>query len=132
MKLSEQAPSRPSTPGILQVRRFQRDGGAIADMIYDELRGVPDRAVLVDPLDTHSPAKDEHAVAEDLLVGVARREKSSTSRRRWRPFASTPGANSRCFTPAFSVQDHPHQYPVGLEEGLYELKTELILRARGA
>jgi len=26
---------------------------------------------------------------------------------------------------------HPHQYPVGLELGLHDLKTDLILRARG-
>ena len=26
---------------------------------------------------------------------------------------------------------NPHQYPVGLESGLHELKTELILQARG-
>ncbi len=25
----------------------------------------------------------------------------------------------------------PHQYPAGLEKGLYELKTQLILEARG-
>jgi nicotinate phosphoribosyltransferase len=26
---------------------------------------------------------------------------------------------------------NPHQYPVGLEEGLHELKTDLVLKARG-
>jgi nicotinate phosphoribosyltransferase len=26
---------------------------------------------------------------------------------------------------------NPHQYPVGLERRLHELRTELILRARG-
>jgi nicotinate phosphoribosyltransferase len=26
---------------------------------------------------------------------------------------------------------NPHQYPVGLEQGLYQRKTDLILRARG-
>jgi nicotinate phosphoribosyltransferase len=26
---------------------------------------------------------------------------------------------------------NPHQYPVGLEEGLHELKTGLVLKARG-
>ena len=73
VKLSEQA-IKTSTPGMLQVRRYQDAGGAVADVIYDELRGVPERAVMVDPLDpTRRRTMSRDHAAEDLLVGVARR-----------------------------------------------------------
>jgi nicotinate phosphoribosyltransferase len=130
VKLSEQA-IKTSTPGILQVRRFQRDGGAIADMIYDELRGVPDRAVLVDPLDPTRRRKMSRApVAEDLLVGVARGGETIYQSPPLEAIRQHAGRQLAMFHPGILRQDHPHQYPVGLEEGLHKLKTELTLRAR--
>ena len=111
VKLSEQA-IKTSTPGILQVRRFQHDGGAIADMIYDELRGVPDRAVLVDPLDPTRRRTDEPCPAWPRTCWWAwpAGEKSSTSRRRWRPFASTP-ASTRDVSPRHSPTGPPSPIP---------------------
>jgi nicotinate phosphoribosyltransferase len=130
VKLSEQA-VKTSTPGILQVRRFQRDGGAIADMIYDELRGVPDRAVLVDPLDPTRRRKMSRApVAEDLLVGVARGGEIIYQSPPLEAIRQHAGRQLAMFHPGILRQDHPHHYPVGLEEGLHKLKTELTLRAR--
>ena len=35
------------------------------------------------------------------------------------------------FHPGVKRLLNPHQYPVGLELGLHELKTQLILQARG-
>jgi nicotinic acid phosphoribosyltransferase len=36
------------------------------------------------------------------------------------------------FHPGIKRFTHPHQYPAGLESGLHELETQLILRARPA
>jgi nicotinate phosphoribosyltransferase len=33
--------------------------------------------------------------------------------------------------PGIKRFDNPHEYPAGLELGLHEFKTELILRAKG-
>lgn len=132
VKLSEQA-IKTSTPGMLQVRRFQNAGGAVADMIYNELDGEPDDPVIVDPLDpTRRRRLDENLDATDLLVPVARdgdvvheSEHLDTIRVRAKRQLSMLHAGVRRHV-------NPHEYPVGLEQSLHELKTELILRARGA
>jgi len=130
IKLSEQA-AKINTPGLLQVRRY-RDGGAYAaDMIYDELGGIAAPAAMVDPLDfTRRKAFAADAPHEDLLVPVFRQGQPV--------YACPPLADLRQRTQAQLARfhagikrfEHPHQYPVGLEQGLHDRKTALILRAR--
>ncbi|MFO0602463.1 MAG: nicotinate phosphoribosyltransferase [Polyangiales bacterium] len=130
VKLSEQA-VKISTPGVQQVRRFERDGLFVADMIYDSAGPAPTRTI-VDPLDmTRQRTVDDSLAHEDLLVPVfrdgvrvgelptAREARARTERQ-----VASLHAGIRRF-------DHPHQYPVGLEKGLFDLRTKLILEARG-
>jgi nicotinate phosphoribosyltransferase len=132
VKLSEQA-AKVSTPGVLNVRRyFREDGEAMADMIYNEPSPVPAGPTIVDPFDfsrrKHIPAGAKH---EDLLVPVFRAGR--------RVYDVPPLAASRERTVAQLAKFHqgikrfvnPHQYPVGLERSLHELKTRLVLEARG-
>jgi nicotinate phosphoribosyltransferase len=132
LKLSEQA-AKISTPGVLQVRRFEADGEFMADMIYDETRPLPTSCTIVDPADItrrkHIPAD---ALFTDLLVPLFRAgrrvcvyESLDDARRRVQDQLGRLHAGIRRFV-------NPHQYPVGLEQGLHELKTELVLRARSA
>jgi nicotinate phosphoribosyltransferase len=118
-------------PGILQVRRFRAEDGNVADCIYDELSGIPSPCVIVDPLD-HTRRReipgDMHG--EDLLVPVFRagrlvypRPSLESSRRRTLDELSMLHAGVKRFV-------HPHQYPVGLEKGLFDLRTRLILETR--
>jgi nicotinate phosphoribosyltransferase len=133
VKLSEQA-AKTTTPGILQVRRFEDDAGLVADGIFDEARGWPDgpRAI-VDPLDfTRQKRIPPGARQTDLLVPVLRAGRQV--------YASPPLAAIRdralaevARLPASLKRFlHPHEYPVGLEPSLHELKTRLVLEARGA
>jgi nicotinate phosphoribosyltransferase len=134
VKLSEQA-AKVSTPGVLNVRRYYRgDGEAMADMIYDEptSAAVPADPTIVDPFDfsrrKHIPAGAKH---EDLLVPVFRGGR--------RVYEVPPLAVSRERTGKQLARFHsgvkrfvnPHQYPVGLERSLHEMKTRLVLEARG-
>ncbi len=50
MKLSDQA-VKISTPGILQVRRYHRNGECMGDVIFDEEHPIDDDCVMVDPFD---------------------------------------------------------------------------------
>jgi nicotinate phosphoribosyltransferase len=131
VKLSEQA-LKTSNPGVQQVRRFETPAGFLADVIFDEEMGLPAEAVAVDPLD---PTRRKHlsagTPAEDLLVPVMRSG---------RPVYCPPAAQqARERASAQLAKVHagikrfvnPHQYPVGLSLGLYELKTRLVLEARG-
>jgi nicotinate phosphoribosyltransferase len=137
VKLSEQA-IKISNPGVLQVRRYSHDGQAIGDMIFDEDHPSPDGAVMVDPLDmTHRkifPEKTDHSDktnCENLLTPIFRGGK------RVYEFPTLEASRTRLTKQLASFHDgikrfvNPHIYPVGLELGLHERKTKLILKARG-
>ena len=131
IKLSEQA-AKITTPGVLQVRRFRSTTEFIGDAIYDLALPIPKDFTIVDPLDS---TRRKHFVpttpAEDLLVPVFKEGKLvyqtpplSEIRRRAQNQLAMFHQGIKRFT-------NPHQYPVGLELGLHELKTQLVLKARG-
>jgi nicotinate phosphoribosyltransferase len=132
VKLSEQA-VKITTPGIQQVRRFVSSSGEpIADMIFDEELGAPPSPTIVDPADlTRRKEIPEGTGHTDLLVPVFRRGQrvydppplKDVRRRTAEQLAGFHGGIKR-----FA---NPHRYPVGLERGLFDLKTHLILQARG-
>jgi nicotinate phosphoribosyltransferase len=133
VKLSEQA-IKVSTPGILQVRRFYDDQGAMEDMIFDEVRGIPERCVMIDPLD---PTR-----RRDIRVGTRYEDLLRPVLRGGRPVSDVETdldvIRSRAqselgrFHGGIKRFVNPHIYPVGLEAQLHDLKTELTLAARGA
>ncbi len=131
VKLSEQS-AKTSVPGMLQIRRFGSESGDLADCVYDELGGLPSPCVLVDPLD-HTRRREipSSTPGRDLLAPVFRRgrlvhERPSlaASRQRTLDELARLHAGVKRFV-------NPHQYPVGLEKGLFDLRTRLILQARG-
>jgi nicotinate phosphoribosyltransferase len=132
LKVSEQA-AKTSNPGILQVRRYYRQGEAVADAIYDEEHPIQGDCTLVDPLD---PTRQKTIPAgtgyEDLLVPIFRNGKrvydppslEETRRRVQEQLAA--------LRPGVKRLVNPHQYPVGLEAGLHRRKMEMIRAMRGA
>ncbi len=131
VKLSEQAIKIPN-PGILQVRRYCQGGEAIGDVIFDEQFPVQGDCTMVDPLDmTHRKVIPAGTPSEDLLVPVFCRGQCvyrvpslEESRRHVQEQLGLFHAGVKRFV-------NPHRYPVGLELGLHERKTELVLKARG-
>jgi nicotinate phosphoribosyltransferase len=127
VKLSEQT-AKVSTPGILQVRRFEQGGEAVGDMIWDELDGDPG-PLMIDPFD---PTRRKSFASEgrDLLVPVFRGgdlvydvpplEEASAHRER----------ELARFHAGIKRFANPHRYPVGLESRLYERRTKLIMQGR--
>jgi nicotinate phosphoribosyltransferase len=131
VKLSEQA-IKINNPGILQVRRYEANGEYAADVIYDEERGVQDPGQMIDPADlTRRKALPAGPRFEDLLVPVfrgGRRVYDSPSIHAIRDRAQAQLAGFHAGIKRFV---NPHRYPVGLEGRLFDLKTELVLKARG-
>jgi nicotinate phosphoribosyltransferase len=126
IKISEQA-IKTSNPGMLQVRRF-----ADADMIFDELAGDPTH-VIVDPLDlTRRRAVAADAQHEDLLVPIFRKGKRVYELPTIEQIRKRRAEQLDRFHPGIKRFVNPHRYPVGLEKHLFDLKTRLILEARGA
>jgi nicotinate phosphoribosyltransferase len=131
IKVSEQV-AKITTPGMLQVRRFFSGREAIGDMIVDELTAQPTRTI-VDPADlTRRKSFPEQTAHEDLLVPVFRNGRrvydpptlDDIRARREQGFARFHDGIKRFV--------NPHRYPVGLEQKLFDLRTRLILAARGA
>jgi nicotinate phosphoribosyltransferase len=131
VKVSEQA-AKTSNPGVQQVRRFSGPAGFVADVIFDEQTGLAAEPVVVDPLDpTRRKRIPAGTPGEDLLVPVVRAGRPvyeppplEATRERAR------GQIARLH-PGIKRFVNPHQYPVGLALELHELKTRLVLQARG-
>jgi nicotinate phosphoribosyltransferase len=131
LKLSEQV-AKVTNPGLLQVRRFQQAGEFMGDALYDETHPPAGRMVIVDPLDpTRRKRLPEDAAWEELLVPVLRRGQPvcaspplEASRARAQRQLALLNAACKRFV-------HPHEYPAGLEQGLWEQKRAMIEAGRG-
>jgi nicotinate phosphoribosyltransferase len=129
IKLSEQT-VKISNPGLLQVRRFTRNGRFSADLVYDIDTGVDDASVMYDIADPTRPMVVEGDGGEDLLVPVFRAGNA----------VYTPPPLDAVRAYARTQLDHldartkrflnPQEYPVGLERSLHQRKLRLIADAR--
>lgn len=131
LKLSEQA-VKTTNPGIQQVRRYLVDGECIGDILYDEPTGIPDVPVMVDPLDlTRRKVIPKGASWTDLLVPVFRQGARVYDPPPLEAVRQRTKEQLALFHEGIKRFANPHQYPVGLELRYYDLKTRLILEARG-
>jgi nicotinate phosphoribosyltransferase len=130
VKLSEQA-AKVSNPGSLQVRRFEDQREYLADMIYDELDGVPTERTIVDIADVtihrKIPGSAKH---NDLLVPIFRRGELVYERPSIQKMRALAQSELGRFYTGVKRLLNPHIYPVGLEFGLYEIKSRLVQEAR--
>jgi nicotinate phosphoribosyltransferase len=132
VKLSEQA-AKTTIPGVLQVRRFENAKGFLADMIYDESRGVDESNTIVDVKDsTRHKRIPSDATARDLLRPVVCNGQLANTpddltivRQRVSDQLASLHSGVRRFL-------NPHEYPVGLDLRLQELRRQMIQDARGA
>lgn len=130
IKLSEQA-VKVSNPGMQNVRRFIRDGEAVGDVIWDELHAPPATWTMVDPADpTRRKDMPADAVAHDLLQPIYRNGGLVYQRPRLIDTRSRTHEQLGLLHAGIRRFDNPHTYPVGLELGLHERKTALLLAAR--
>lgn len=132
VKLSEQT-AKISTPGILQVRRFHNGGSrAVADAIFDEEHPIDGPWTIVDPLDiTRRRAIASGAVGEDLLVPIFRGGRRVYQPPELEAIRQRVRDQLALFPRGVKRFVIPHLYFVGLERGLHERKTQLILHERG-
>jgi nicotinate phosphoribosyltransferase len=131
MKLSEQA-AKVSNPGIQQVRRFRSESEFAGDMIWhDEPSAGPPSPLMIDPLDmTRRRAFPSQLAFEDLLKPIFREgavvgESEPLTRVRERVVEDLAKLH-----PGIKRFVNPHIYPVGLEESLFRMRADLMLRLR--
>jgi nicotinate phosphoribosyltransferase len=130
VKLSEQA-VKVSNPGSLQVRRFEDQKEYLADMIYDELDGIPTERRIVDIADVTIQRKiPGSAEYRDLLVPIFRRGNLVYERPSIHQMRGLVQSELGRFYTGVKRLLNPHIYPVGLELGLYENKSGLMQETR--
>ncbi|HEX5829399.1 MAG TPA: nicotinate phosphoribosyltransferase, partial [Gemmatimonadaceae bacterium] len=138
LKVSEQA-AKTTTPGLLQVRRYHElhpDGSRgeyAGDVLVDESVPLPSGDVtMVDPMDATRRQRFAANAPFTLLLQPAMRGGARV--RDAEPLAQTRERVRRelaGFHAGIKRLVNPHRYPVGLERGLHERRTALVLAARG-
>ncbi len=130
LKISEQLYKR-TIPGVLDVRRYRNgDGMLVGDLIFDVNDGVPADAVIVDPLDAMRRRKMEGEF-ETLLKPLVKAGKLEDVD------LSACTARARCTQQLACLDDsikrfmNPHEYPCGIERGLFKKRDEIVIATRG-
>jgi nicotinate phosphoribosyltransferase len=123
--------SKSSVPGLLQVRRYTRDGSIVADAIFDEILGIGPAPAIVDPADSLR-RKDIPADVnfEDLLIPFMRDGKVLVEAPSLAAIRARANAQLGALYSGITRFANPHTYPVGLEAGLAAVRTEMLLKAK--
>ena len=132
MKLSEQA-AKVSNPGIQQVRRFSSGIEFAGDMIWhdDKESGEHPSFLMIDPLDmTRRRAFAPNQAFEDLLKPIFRKGELVSPPEPLESVRARVVEDLSKFHPGIKRFVNPHIYPVGLEESLFKMRSDLMLRLR--
>ncbi len=134
VKLSEQM-IKVTNPGILQVRRYIENNEYIADAICDiNTPSKPGCCVIIDPLDiTKQKYLSDKYPYKELLEPIFKEGKQVYELPTLQDIQQRAKNELNHFHQGIKRFIHPHQYPVGLEKNLYNLKITLIreIRRRG-
>jgi nicotinate phosphoribosyltransferase len=131
VKVSEQT-IKTSTPGIQQVRRYFRNGENVADMIYNEETPLPGQPLIIDPMDlTRRKKIDGQTAYRDLLEPIFRKGELVYELPEIALMKQKVQTELAALHKSIKRFTNPHSYPVGLEQSLFELRNELILKLRG-
>jgi len=132
MKLSEQV-AKVSNPGIQQVRRFEGASGFAGDMIWHEEPGseAPPSGLMIDPLDlTRRRLFPQSQAWEDLLKPMFRKGEAISAPESLEAPRARVAADLDKLHAGIKRFVNPHVYPVGLEESLFNLRSDLMIRLR--
>lgn len=133
IKITEQK-AKLTVPGVLDICRFYHEDGRVAgDMVFDVNHDVNDERRIIDPMDDLRQKVLGDLRCERLLHPLARngrivldsehRDVLAARERTEQGLAQLDESQKRML--------NPHSYPVGLEEGLYRRRHDLIARMRG-
>ena len=132
LKISEQLYKR-TIPGVLDTRRYYDDEGRmVGDLIFDINDGVPEDAVIVDPLDSSRRKRFDCPRYETLLKPLSRNGALEDVD------LSVHVARKRCKEQLASLDDsikrflNPHSYPCGIERSLFKKREKIVIETRDA
>jgi len=129
LKLSEE-PVKISNPGVLQTRRFLRDGRFMGDVIYDAELGLANPAD-AEPLMGALPRFASGDEAVDLLRPLFRAGKLVAEPPPLSAVRERTAAQLACLDEGCKRLRDPAAYPLALERRLADLKQRLAREAGG-
>ncbi|PSL07600.1 nicotinate phosphoribosyltransferase [Cecembia rubra] len=132
VKVSQQS-IKINIPGIQNAIRFSKNGKAIADMIYLEGEDLTSaQYIIIDPVDPTKRKKintiglDEEFLLKPIFINGQKVYESPDIHQ----IKKNSERNLALFDKAHKRFVNPHIYPVGLEEKLYELRTQLVFKMK--
>ena len=132
VKVSQQS-IKINIPGFHNVKRFYKNGKAVSDMIFLE-NGEPlkEELIIIDPYDStkRKMIRPDSMESKILLVPIFKKGEKVYTRPRLQEIRERTLANLDRFDKAHKRLINPHIYPVGLEESLFHLRTDLVLKAK--
>ena len=132
IKISQQS-LKINVPGFHNVKRYYSKGMAVADMIYLEDQEInPKGIVIIDPIDsTRRKRIMPYFYQEEILLKPIFREgKQVYSSPDLSAIRNRAASQLESLDKTHKRMVNPHLYPVGLEENLHHLRTELVLKAQ--
>lgn len=130
LKLSEQM-KKISNPGILQVRRYYNNKENVADAVYDIGSDVSHGCRIIDPFDsTRQRVLGPELQSRDLLVPIYREGRLVYDLPSLHQIRENTQKELAMFHDGIKRFLNPHEYAVGMEQSLYDLKVELIRKVR--
>lgn len=132
IKISQQS-LKINIPGVHNVKRYYSKGKAVADMIYLEDQEInPKGLVIIDPIDSTRRKRimPYFYQEEELLQPIFRKGKQVYKSPGLERIRQRAKEQLESFDKTHKRMVNPHLYPVGLEENLHHLRTELVLKAQ--
>lgn len=130
IKISEQT-AKVTIPGVLGVRRYFDGGKMLGDMVYDILAPPAEEPCMIDPLDiTQRKCFPASATWTELLEPVMRRGARVKPAETLSAIRDRAAAQMAAMDPSMKRFLNPHGYPVGLEQSVHELRSQLIMAQR--
>ncbi len=132
LKLSQQS-IKINIPGFHNVKRYFSNGKAVADMIYLEGQEInPKNTMIIDPVDpTHRKRLMPMYYQEEILLKpIFRKGKIVYSGATLDQIRKRTTEQLESFDKTHKRLVNPHVYPVGLEENLHQLRTDLVFKAK--
>lgn len=133
IKISEQS-IKLTTPGVLDVRRYYQEDGLLAgDMVFDIQTGVGEKEQIIDPADRMRRKILAGKRFETLLHPLAEKGKVCLEPE----YRDAMAARERTFAGLKTLDEsqtrltNPHSYPVGLEQGLFKRRENMVDELRG-
>ncbi|HVT79887.1 MAG TPA: nicotinate phosphoribosyltransferase [Phycisphaerae bacterium] len=106
--------------------------GSGADSLPHDAKGPNAGAIMIDPMDaTRRKVIAAHTEYEDLLIPIFRRGNLVYDLPTLPAIRTRTQQQLASLHPSIKRPMNPHQYPVGLEKSLHDLRQQMILHERG-